>query len=315
MTFWTEQRVLVTGGTGFLGRHVVAALEDAGASVFAPRHQRHNLVRQMDAAMLFENGNFHNPRYSMVIHLAAAVGGIGANMAEPGRFLYENAVMGLNVMEYARRAGVQKFVTIGTACSYPKDAPLPLHEQSLFSGPPEPTNAPYGLAKRLIIAQGQAYRKQYGMDCIAVIPANLYGPGDNFDPQTSHVIPAIIRKVADAQARGEDSVTLWGDGTPTRDFLYVEDAAAGILAAAEKYSDEPPINLGRGQQFSIGAIADMIAALMEYRGEIVWDLSKPNGQPHRMMDVTRAKWLLDWESTFPLYEGLRRTIDWYRETA
>lgn len=250
----------------------------------------------------------------MVIHLAAAVGGIGANMAEPGRFLYENAVMGLNVMEQARLAGVKKFVTIGTACSYPKDAPLPLYEQSLFDGPPEPTNAPYGLAKRLIIAQGQAYRQQYGMDCIAVVPANLYGPGDHFEPDTSHVIPAIIRKIADAQARGEDSVTLWGDGSPTRDFLFVEDAARGILLAAEKYSDALPINLGTGQQFSIGSVAGAIAGLMGYEGEMVWDTSKPNGQPRRMLDASRAKWLLGWEAETDLYEGLACTIAWYRET-
>lgn len=295
-------RVCVTGGGGFLGSHLVHRL----GACFVPRSRDYDLTREADAARLFAE-----VRPEVVIHLAAECGGIGANRANPGRYFYANMAMGLHVVEHARRCGVRKLVVIGTVCAYPKHAPTPFSEASLWDGYPEETNAPYGVAKRALLTMCQAYREQYGLNAVYLMPANLYGPGDNFEPDTSHVIPAMIRKFTDAVRCGAECVTLWGDGTATRDFLYVEDAADGIVAALERYDSPEPVNLGTGRETSIRRLAGMIGALVGYGGRIEWDGAMPGGQPRRVLDTARAAALFGWRSTTALEEGLRRTVEWY----
>jgi len=308
MTFWHGQRVLVTGGAGFLGSYVGNKRQENGCkTVFVPRSRDYDLRHEAAVQRVFDDS-----RPDIVIHLAGVVGGIGANLQNPGRFFYDNLMMGALVMEYARQAGVSKFVAIGTICSYPKFTPVPFKEDDLWNGYPEETNAPYGLAKKALLVQSQAYRQQYGFNSIFLLPVNLYGPRDNFDPDRSHVIPALIRKCVEAQARGDDHIIVWGDGSPTREFLYVEDAAEGILLAAERYNGGEPVNLGSGMEISIRDLAHWIARLTGFKGEIVWDFSKPNGQPRRSLDTTRAKVEFGFKAKVPLEEGLRRTIEWYK---
>jgi GDP-L-fucose synthase len=301
--------VVVTGGTGFLGRHVVRNLAMAGARVYALGSDDYDLMRRDEIdRMLSET------RPSAVIHLAAVVGGIGANNREPGRFFYDNAVMGIELLEACRLAGTGKAVIAGTVCAYPKMTALPFREAELWSGYPEETNAPYGLAKKMLLVQAQAYRAQYGSNFIYLLPVNLYGPGDNFDLETGHVIPAMIRKFLDAAERGHDQVLLWGDGSPTREFLYVEDAAEAFRLALERYDGPEPVNVGSGAEISIRDLAMLMAELIGFRGRIVWDVSKPNGQPRRMLDTTSAREHFGFEATTDLRSGLERTIEWYRTT-
>jgi GDP-L-fucose synthase len=308
MTFWNERRVLLTGGGGFLGGHLRERLEaERPAALFAPRAAELDL-RDVHAIEQF----LAKERPDLVIHAAAAVGGIGANRAHPGRFFYENALMGIQLIEQARRAGVAKFVCLGTVCAYPKDTPTPFVEDDLWDGYPEETNAPYGLAKKMLLVQLQAYRQEYGFNGIYLLPANLYGPRDNFDLETSHVIPAIIRKFVEAAEQGRDVVELWGDGSPTREFLYVSDAAEGILLAAERYDGEQPVNLGTGEMVSIADLAGTIARLTGFTGSIRWNDALPGGQPRRQLDTTRARERFGFEARVRLEEGLRRTIEWYR---
>lgn len=301
-------RVVVTGGSGFLGRRVVAALEGRGcASVFSPRSADYDLREKSQVIRLFED---HRP--DVVVHLAAVVGGIGANRKHPGRFFYENLVMGVETLEQARRFGVKKFVGIGTICAYPKFTPVPFREDDLWNGYPEETNAPYGLAKKMLLVQSQAYRQEYGMDAIHLLPVNLYGPGDNFDPESSHVIPAMVRKMEEARSAGASEVVLWGDGTPTREFLYVDDAAEGIVLATERYDGADPVNLGSGGEIAIRDLAPIIAQATGFTGRIVWDATKPNGQPRRGLDTTRAERAFGFKARTPFAEGLARTVAWYR---
>jgi len=306
-SFWGSRRVLVTGGGGFLGRVVVQGLRERGAAfVAAPRSSEVDLrEREAIRRCLAET------RPDVVIHAAAVVGGIGANRRHPGRFFFENAVMGIELIEESRRAGVPKLVCLGTVCAYPKFTPVPFREEDLWNGYPEETNAPYGVAKKALLVQLQAYRTEYGFDGIYLLPVNLYGPGDNVDPESSHVIPALIRKFVEAKAAGGTEVVLWGDGTPTREFLYVDDAAEGILAAAEKYDGALPVNLGSGEEISIRDLAALVATEIDWTGSIRWDTSKPNGQPRRKLDVTRAERLFGWRARTPLAEGLRKTVAWY----
>lgn len=305
---WTNERVIVTGGTGFLGQHVVRELEARGAGmVTAIDHARYDLRSEADVIRMY-----HEHPATLVIHLAATVGGIGINRAHPGSFFYDNLMMGVLTMEHARRAGVKKFEAIGTICAYPKITPIPFREENLWDGYPEETNAPYGLAKRMLLVQAQAYRQEYGFNAIYLLPVNLYGPGDNFDPRSSHVIPALIKKCIDAQDAGDDQIVAWGDGSPTREFLYVEDAARGIVMAAEQYDDPDPVNLGSSNEISIKALVELIAELTGFQGDIVWDTSKPNGQPRRKLDVSRAKERFGFESRTDFRAGLQRTIEWYR---
>jgi GDP-L-fucose synthase len=299
-------KILVTGGSGFLGSHLVERLRDDGHDPIVPRSSDYDLIRWDDA-----DGLFAETRPDVVYHLAALAGGIGANRAEPGRFWYANLLMGAHVLELSRVHGVRKLVMLGTICEYPKFTPVPFHEDDLWNGFPEETNAPYGVAKKAHLVGGQAYRDQYGLDVIHLLPVNLYGPRDNFDLATSHVIPALIRKLTAGDAR----VTLWGDGSPTREFLYVEDAADGIAIAGERYGGREPVNLGSGVEISIRDLAELVAELTGFEGELEWDTSQPNGQPRRQLDVTRARELFDWEAKTPLREGLERTIAWYREHA
>lgn len=302
--FWTGKKVVVTGGAGFLGRSVTRNLKSNGANVFVPRSREYDL-RDRNACKKIVNGA------DVVIHLAAVVGGIGANMDNPGRFFYDNAIMGIHLIEEARVAGVKKFVCIGTVCAYPKFTPVPFKETDIWNGYPEETNAPYGLAKKMLLVQVQAYRQQYGFNGIYLTPTNLYGPGDNFDLRTSHVIPAIIRKMGEAMDSNEKSVTLWGSGSASREFLYVEDAAEAIVKAAETYEKKDPVNLGNGREITIKELAGMIAKLMKFNGRIIWDRSKPDGQPRRCLDVGRAKAELGWSAKVRMEEGLRKTIEWY----
>jgi len=304
-----EKRICVTGGAGFLGRHVVEALARRGcASVAAPRRADYDLVEVADVRRLFRD-----LRPEIVIHLAAVVGGIGANRAEPGRFFYENLIMGAQLMEEARRAGVEKFTAVGTICAYPKFTPLPFREEDLWNGYPEETNAPYGLAKKMLLVQAQAYRRQYGFNAIYLLPVNLYGPGDNFAPESSHVIPALIRKLAEALESDAPEVVCWGTGRATREFLYVEDCAEAIALATERYDGDAPVNIGAGREISVEALAETLARLMGYQGRLRWDASKPDGQPRRCLDTSRAARLFGFEARMPFEEGLRRTIDWYLE--
>jgi GDP-L-fucose synthase len=306
--FWTTTRFLVTGGSGFLGQSVLEALRRRGAAtVVAPRSRECDLRQEAAIAGLLEA---HRP--DVILHLAAVVGGIGANRANPGRFFYENLMMGAMLLEHARLRGVSKFVAIGTVCAYPKFTPVPFREQHLWDGYPEETNAPYGIAKKMLLVQSQAYRQQYGFNAIYLLPVNLYGPHDNFDPESSHVIPALVRKCVEALERRDRSIVCWGDGSPTREFLYVEDCADGIVLATERYDRPEPVNLGAGFEISIRALTEMIAELTGFDGEIVWDRSKPNGQPRRCLDVSRAA-EFGFQARTRFRDGLKRTIDWYLE--
>jgi GDP-L-fucose synthase len=306
MSFWTGKRVCVTGGAGFVGSHLLEELERRGATdVFVPAHREYDLVQRESVLRMLADA-----RPDMVIHLAAVVGGIGANMANPGRYFYENAMMGIQLIEESRKAGVGKFVAIGTICAYPKFTPIPFQEAELWNGYPEETNAPYGLAKKMMLVQCQAYRQQYGFDGIFLLPVNLYGPRDNFDLETGHVIPAMIHKMVAGRDEGTP-VVLWGDGSPTREFLFVEDAARGIAMAAESYNGSDPVNLGSGMEISIKDLAELIAKHVGYEGEIVWDVSKPNGQPRRKLDVSRAKERFGFEARVPFDEGVQKTVEWW----
>jgi len=300
----------VTGGSGFLGRSVVARLRARGATnVFVPRSAEYDL---RDASAV--RRCLADARPDVVIHLAAVVGGIGANREQPGRFFYENALMGIQLIEESRRAGVEKFVTAGTVCSYPKYTPVPFREDDLWDGYPEETNAPYGLAKKMLLVQGQAYRDQYGFNAVYLIPVNLYGPGDNFDPASSHVIPALIKKCIDARDSGSPAIEVWGTGAASREFVYVDDAAEGIVAAAECYDGAEPVNIGAGFEITIRELVELIVELTGYRGEVRWDPTKPDGQPRRMLDTSRARDLFAFEAGTPFREGLAATIAWYEAT-
>ena len=307
MNFWQNQRVMITGGAGFLGSVVVEKLRARGCpTISVPRSKEYDL-RDRDAIIRL----YETQRPDLVIHLAAVVGGIAANRANPGRFYYDNAIMGIQMIEYARRFGVKKFVATGTICAYPKFTPVPFKEDDLWQGYPEETNAPYGLAKKMMLVQAQAYRAQYGFDTIYLLPVNLYGPGDNFDLQSSHVIPAMIRKFAEARANALPTVVLWGDGSPTREFLYVEDAAEALVLATELYDGDQPVNLGSGQEISIRDLAELIKAEVGYSGQICWDTSQPNGQPRRCLDVSRARELFHFEAHTPLRLGIAKTVEWF----
>ena len=311
MSFWTNRRVLVTGGAGFLGSFVVEKLRERGCrQIFVPRSREYDLREKEQACRLLEQ-----TRPDIVIHLAAVVGGIGANRRHPGCFFYENAMMGLNTIECARRRGMEKFVCIGTICSYPKFTPVPFKESEFWNGYPEETNAPYGLAKKMLYVQLQAYRQEYGFNGIYMTPINLYGPRDNFDLETSHVIPALIQKFFEAKHSGISKVVGWGTGEPTREFLYVEDAAEGILTAAEKYNKPDLVNLGSGKEIRIRELADRIRSLVGYEGQIELDTTKPNGQPRRRLGTSRAWDEFGWRAKTTLEEGLRRTIQWYAENS
>jgi GDP-L-fucose synthase len=305
---WPATRVVVTGGAGFLGSVVVQRLRERGCKeLVVPRSKDYDL-RDRDAVVRL----YSEARPRLVIHLAATVGGIGANQANPGRFFYDNAIMGIQLMEYARRFGVEKFVCVGTICSYPKFTPIPFKEADLWNGYPEETNAPYGLAKKMLLVQAQAYRAQSGFNAIYPMLVNLYGPGDNCDPQTSHVIPALIRKCLEAREEGQREIVLWGDGSPTREFLYVDDAAEALVLASERYDGGDPVNIGSGEEISIRDLAQLIAQETGFDGTIVWDTSRPNGQPRRCVDVERAWRYFGFRPTWSLREGLARTIAWFR---
>jgi GDP-L-fucose synthase len=306
--FWTDKTVLVTGGGGFLGRHVLAKLRAAGCeNVIAPRKRECDLRERGQIVQLLKS-----EAPDLIIHLAAVVGGIGANRLHPGEFFYDNAVMGIELIECARRLNVRKFVCLGTICAYPKFAPLPFREEDLWNGYPEETNAPYGLAKKMLLVQAQAYRQEYGFNCIYLLPVNLYGPNDNFDPQTSHVIPGLIRKLVEARARGERTVTCWGTGSVSREFLYVEDAAEAILLAAERYNKPDPVNIGSGHEITIRELATLLCELTGFEGELIWDTTQPDGQPRRRLDVTRAEREFGFLAKTSFVDGLRQTIEWYQ---
>ena len=301
------QRVVVTGGAGFLGRFIVDRLQAINdVAVFVPRRAEYNLVEAADIKRLLDEN-----RPDLVIHLAAVVGGIGANQKNPGKFFYENLMMGVQLIEQARLRGVKKFVALGTVCAYPKFTPTPFSENDLWNGYPEETNAPYGLAKKMMLVQSQGYREQYGYNSIFLLPANLYGPGDNFDPESSHVIPALIRKCVEARQRGASFIEAWGTGNASREFLYVEDCADAVLQAAALYNESEPVNIGTGNEIKISELLQTIARLTRFEGEIRWQHDKPDGQPRRRLDVTRAREKFGFEARVPFEEGLRRTIDWY----
>jgi GDP-L-fucose synthase len=304
-----DPTIVVTGGAGFLGSAVVKVLSDRGITrVSIPRKAQYDLTREPDVIRLYRD-----TRPNAVVHLAAIVGGIGANQENPGRFFYDNLLMGAFLMEHARLSGVEKFVAVGTVCSYPKFTPTPFSEDDLWKGYPEETNAPYGLAKKMLLVQSQAYRAQYGFNSIFLLPANLYGPGDHVDPSRSHVIPALVKKCFDAIKDGRKEIVVWGDGTPTREFLYVDDAAEGIVLALERYEKPDPVNLGSGSEISIKDLATLITALTGFDGQVIWDPTKPNGQPRRQLDTTRAEREFGFKARMPLEKGLRKTIDWYKQ--
>jgi GDP-L-fucose synthase len=304
-----DKRVLVTGGAGFLGAPVCRLLEERGvAELIVPRKAQHDLIDAVTVAALFESA-----RPDVVIHLAAEVGGIGANRDNPGRFFYANMAMGLHVVEEARRRGVEKFVQVGTVCSYPKFTPVPFSEGSLWDGYPEETNAPYGIAKKALLVMLAAYRDQYRFPGIFLMPTNLYGPRDNFDPSSSHVIPALIRKCEEARLAGESSITCWGTGSASREFLYVDDCARAIVMATERYDSPEPVNIGVGKEITIRDLVELIAQVTDFTGEIVWDTSKPDGQPRRVLDTTRAEQEFGFQVTTSFENGLRTTVDWFRE--
>jgi GDP-L-fucose synthase len=335
-SFWQDKRVIVTGGAGFLGSFVIQKLVERGATdILIPRIEHYDLtnrdsIKQLlgDAFMPAGECPEHllppgvtlppstfnlKPENLVIIHLAANVGGIGANREHPAEFFYDNLMMGVELMHQAWERGVGKFVAIGTVCAYPKFTPVPFKEEDLWIGYPEETNAPYGLAKKMMLVQAQAYREQYGFNAIYLLPVNLYGPRDNFNLETSHVIPALIRKAIEAQERGDKELPVWGDGSPTREFLYVEDAADGILTAAEKYNGPEPVNLGSGYEISIKDLAEMIQEQTGFEGKLAWQTDKPNGQPRRGLDVTRAKEYFGWQAQVSFEEGMRRTIEWFKE--
>jgi GDP-L-fucose synthase len=308
VTRLADKRILVTGGGGFLGSQVVKLLEERGCdNIFVPRSRDYNLI-DGDAVKKV----YHDARPDIVIHLAARVGGIGANMNNPATFFYDNLMMGVQLIEQGRLYGIEKFVAIGTICAYPKLAPVPFKEENLWDGYPEETNAPYGLAKKMLLVQSQAYRQQYGFNSIYLLPVNLYGPGDNFNPDSSHVIPALIKKIIDAQEENSD-VVVWGTGKATREFLYVEDAAEAIVLATEKYDKSQPVNIGTGKEMSIAKLVAMMSELVGYRGRIIWDTSKPDGQPRRCLDTTLAAREFGFTAQTDVREGLRRTLEWYLE--
>jgi len=313
--FWRDKCVIVTGGAGFLGSFVIAKLKERGAmDIFIPRIEDYDLTDRDSIKRLFDGTlrNDFDAEKMVIIHLAANVGGIGANREHPAEFFYDNLMMGVELMHQAWKRGVGKFVAIGTVCAYPKFTPVPFKEEDLWIGYPEETNAPYGLAKKMMLVQAQAYRQQYGFNAIYLLPVNLYDPRDNFNLQTSHVIPALIRKAIEARERSEEELVAWGDGSPTREFLYVEDAADGIVAAAEKYNGPEPVNLGSGYEISIKDLTEMVIRLTGFEGELVWDTSKPNGQPRRGLDVSRAKEYFGWQSQVPFEDGMRQTIEWFK---
>jgi GDP-L-fucose synthase len=309
MNFWKDKRIVVTGGAGFLGSFVVEKLKECGCeNIFVPRKKDYNLI-EIDAVKRM----YQDAKPDIVIHLAAKVGGINANRLNPATFFYDNLIMGVQLIEQARLNNVQKFVTIGTICSYPKYTPIPFKEEDLWNGYPEETNAPYGLAKKILLVQSQTYRQQYGFNAIYLLQVNLYGPRDNFDLETSHVIPAVIRKCVEAIREGRKEIVVWGTGKPTREFLYVEDAAEGIILATERYNKPDPVNLGAGFEISIKDLVELIAKLTGFKGEIVWDTSKPDGQPRRCLDTTKAEREFGFKAKTSLEDGLKRTIEWYRE--
>jgi GDP-L-fucose synthase len=307
MASLAAKRVVVTGGSGFLGRHVVAALATRGCTVLVPRKAQYDLTIPVDVERMYAD-----LRPQIVLHLAAVVGGIGANRDSPGRFFFENVMLGALTMEHARRSGVEKFVGVGTICAYPKLAPVPFLERDLWNGYPEETNAPYGIAKKMLLVQGQAYRQEYGFNAIHLLPVNLYGPHDNFDPKTSHVIPALIRKFLEAVETGATEVVCWGTGNATREFLYVEDCAEGIVLATEGYDGPEPVNIGAGFEIGIRELAELIAEQTGFTGTLTFDRSKPDGQPRRMLDVSRAERRFGFKATTDFRAGLRHTIEWYR---
>jgi len=313
-SFWDGKRVIVTGGAGFLGSFVTERLAQRGArDIFVPRIEDFNLIEPQGIEAMYGDAlRGVQPDNVIIIHLAANVGGIGANREHPAEFFYDNIMMGVQLMHQAYKKGISKFVAIGTVCAYPKFTPVPFKETDLWNGYPEETNAPYGLAKKMMLVQAQAYREQYGFNAIFLLPVNLYGPRDNFNLQSSHVIPALVRKALEAKERGDAELPVWGDGSPTREFLYVEDAAAGIVAAAEKYNGPEPVNLGSGYEISIKDLAETIVRLTGYTGKIAWQTDKPNGQPRRGLDVSRAREYFGWEAQVPFEEGMRRTIEWYQ---
>ncbi len=307
--FWKNKKVCVTGGAGFLGSHLIENLEKRGAlDIFIPKIEDYNLVEIADVKRLLDES-----KPDMIIHLAAHVGGIGANREHPAEFFYDNLMMGVQLIHEAWKRNVEKFVAIGTVCAYPKFTPVPFKEDDIWNGYPEETNAPYGLAKKMLLTQSQAYRQQYGFNSIFLIPVNLYGPRDNFRPESSHVIPALIKKYVEAIANGDKEVVIWGDGSPTREFIFVEDAAEGIALAAEKYNGSDPVNIGSGYEISIKDLAELIARLTGFEGKLAWDTSKPNGQPRRGLDVSRATESFGFTAKMSFEKGLRKTIDWYLE--
>jgi GDP-L-fucose synthase len=306
---WRTERVVVTGGAGFLGGYVVDGLRSREcATVFVPRSEEYDLVEMEAVKRLYAD-----VRPTLVLHLAARVGGIGANRDNPGKFFYDNLMMGVQLMEAARQSGVPKFVALGTICAYPKFCPVPFKEDSIWDGYPEETNAPYGLAKKMLLVQSEAYRQQYGFNSVVLFPVNLYGPRDNFDLHTSHVIPALVRKCIEARDKRDEQIVVWGDGSASREFLHARDAAAGILAAAERYNKSAPVNLGAGFEITIRDLVPLIARLCRFHGRIVWDHSKPNGQPRRMLDTSRAFEEFGWRASIPFEAGLAETVEWYEQ--
>ena len=307
MKSWESHSILVTGGAGFLGQVVVRKLRERGFdNIVVPRSKEYDLRKEENVRRLYDMA-----KPTIVIHLAAVVGGIGANRDNPGKFFYDNAIMGMLLMEQARLYGVKKFIAVGTICAYPKITPVPFKEENLWGGYPEETNAPYGLAKKMMLVQAQAYRQQYGFNAIYLLPVNLYGPGDNIDPSSSHVIPTLIKKCVDAKRSGQKEIVVWGDGSATREFLYVDDAAEGIVLAMEKYNDPDPVNIGAGFEISIKELVHLIAKVSGFDGKIVWDTSKPNGQPRRMLDTGRAQQRFGFKATTGFEDGLKETVRWY----